>query len=471
MEARAGTHPGVLVNDVHARLNPTRVRRIHRPASTEDVCALVRGARRRGSCLCIAGGRHAMGGQQFAAGAELIDTVALSRVLSLDADRGHLRVQSGVMWPQLLRDAAAAQGPRPRWGIAQKQTGADRMTIGGSLASNIHGRALDMPPFVADVESFVLVGPDAEPRTCSRTENPELFRLAIGGYGLFGVVTEVTLRLAPRRRVRRAVRLIDADEVVPAMEGRRDAGFLYGDFQFSIDPSSDGFLRRGILSCYEPVEDGAHPSPRTRELSPADWRRLIEFAHRDKARAFEEYAAHYLATDGQLSWSDDHQLAEYLDGYHLDLDRRLGALCPGSELITELYVPRPELPSLMRDSADLLRRRGADVIYGTVRLIRRDDETFLTWARDDWACLVLNLHVDHAPGPLARARDDFRALIDLALARRGSFYLTYHRFATRDQLLAAYPRFPEFLGAKRRHDPDGLFTSDWHRHAEALLRT
>jgi hypothetical protein len=36
-------------------------------------------------------------------------------------------------------------------------------------------------------------------------------------------------------------------------------------------------------------------------------------------------------------------------------------------------------------------------------------------------------------------------------------------------VLRAHPRLPEFLAAKRRHDPDGLFASDWHRHHVALL--
>ena len=37
------------------------------------------------------------------------------------------------------------------------------------------------------------------------------------------------------------------------------------------------------------------------------------------------------------------------------------------------------------------------MIYGTVRLIERDDETVLAWAREPWACIIFNLHVDHTP--------------------------------------------------------------------------
>jgi hypothetical protein len=132
-------------------------------------------------------------------------------------------------------------------------------------------------------------------------------------------------------------------------------------------------------------------------------------------------------------------------------------------MIGELYVPRPALPGFLAAAARLLRDRRADLIYGTVRLIEPDQESFLAWAQQRWACTVLNLCVEHSPDGAARAAATFRDLIDLALARGGSFYLTYHRWARRDQLLAAYPQLPAFLAAKRRHDPEQRFDSDWHR--------
>src|SRR5258708_3722568 len=80
-------------------------------------------------------------------------------------------------------------------GIRQKQTGADRLCIGGALASNVHGRGLRMRPFVEDVEAFKLMTANGDLVECTRLVNPELFRLVIGGYGMFGIVYSVRLRL------------------------------------------------------------------------------------------------------------------------------------------------------------------------------------------------------------------------------------------------------------------------------------
>ncbi|MBA2595685.1 MAG: FAD-binding oxidoreductase [Chloroflexia bacterium] len=460
----------MLVNDIHSALNATAVGDILRPVSVAAVQEAVLAARAWDRPLAIAGGRHAMGGQQFGTGSDLLDMTGLARVLDFDAERGEVEAEAGIMWPALIGWLHEAQEGRPRpWGIIQKQTGADRLTLGGALSSNVHGRVLGRGPIVADVVAFTLADASGELRRCSREENTELFRLAIGGYGLFGPIVAVRLRLAPRRKMRRDVSVLTIDAVVPALEAHSDGGRGYGDFQFAIDPESEEFLYEGICSCYVPVDD-ATPMPETqRALSRADWESLFHLSHVDPRRASDAYTTHYLATDGQLYWSDSHQMADYHDGYHRALDARLGASSPGSEMISELYVPRRDLARFMAEVADDFRVHETPIIYGTVRLIERDDETVLTWARQPWACVVFNLHVDHTPDGIARAAAAFRRPIDRALAYGGSFYLTYHRWAMRMQVEAAYPRFVEFLREKLRHDPEERFQSDWYRHYREMF--
>lgn len=460
--------PSELVNDVHSRLNPAQVR-VHRPTSIGDTCALVRAAAQSGSRVSICGGRHAMGGQQFADGGELLDLRGLNRVLELDIDRGLVRAEAGIQWPDLINgildiQRARAPGSPPRWGIAQKQTGADALTLGGSLSANVHGRGLLMGPIVQDVESFTLIDANGNPIACSRTENPEFLSLAIGGYGLFGVIADVTLRLTPRRTLRRVVRVIDIEDAVNAAERRIHEGFLYGDFQFDIDPRSADFLTKGVFSGYAPVEGDPEPPAEQRSLSRDDWLKLLMLAHTDKSRAFVLYAQHYLATDGQLYKSDTHQLSEYLEDYHRDIDRQTGSAHPGSEMITELYVPTECVVEFLRAAARLLTEQQTPVIYGTIRLIQPDTDTVMPWAAQRFACIIFNLHVDHVDRSIERAAGSFRNLIDLASGLGGSYYLTYHRFATPRQLERCYPRVREFFAAKRRIDPNGVFQSDWYRH-------
>jgi FAD/FMN-containing dehydrogenase len=138
-------------------------------------------------------------------------------------------------------------------------------------------------------------------------------------------------------------------------------------------------------------------------------------------------------------------------------------------MITELYVPRPALSSFLAAVRGDFLQHKVQLIYGTIRLIERDDESFLAWAREPWACTVMNLHVDHHPAGLQKASADFRRLIDRAIEHHGSYFLTYHRWATRSQVEACYAQMPEFLRLKRRHDPGELFQSDWYRHYKAMF--
>ena len=181
-----------------------------------------------------------MGGQEFATDSICIDTRSLDRVISFDHERGLIEAEAGIQWSKLIRSYLDAQASKPKqWGIAQKQTGADTFTLGGSLSSNIHGRGLAMKPLISNIESFTLINAEGKAIRCSRDENNELFRLAIGGYGLFGLINRVTLRLVPRQRLRRVVEIIRADNLPKRFEERIAERFLYGDFQFTHVPYTE----------------------------------------------------------------------------------------------------------------------------------------------------------------------------------------------------------------------------------------
>jgi FAD/FMN-containing dehydrogenase len=451
------------LDDVHSRLNPT-VARIHRRVADEqDIRDALAEAKRLGFPTAVCAGRHAMGGQQFVAGGMQIDMDDMRRVLDFDSTRGFVTAEAGIQWPDLMQYLDAEERNREHdWGIRQKQTGADRFSLGGSVSANVHGRGLRMKPLVDDIEAFTLMDADGNVHRCDRANNANLFSLAIGGYGLFGVITSVTLRLVRWCKVRREVEVTMIEHVLDRFVERIDEGCLYGDFQFAIDPATPDYLRRGVLSCYRRVPDGDALTADPVHLDHGEWDRLLHLAHVDKARAFDEFAAFYQRSDGQVYRSDQHQAGYYLDGYHARIDTLLGHR--GSEVISELYVPRPALVAFMRAAGIALRELDADVIYGTVRLIEGEDETVLRWAREDWACIIFNLHTAHDAESLEHTALCNRALIDVAIQFGGSYYLTYHRHATRAQLDRCHPRFRQLEEAKWRHDPAGHFMSEWFRH-------
>lgn len=458
----------IWVNDVHSQLNRTRVRELLRPRTRDELAEIVHSASQKGLPISVSGCRHSMGGQQFATDSICIDTRSLDRVISFDQQRGLIEVEAGIQWPKLIRTYLDAQADRPKqWGIAQKQTGADTFTLGGSLSSNVHGRGLAMKPLISNLESFTLINTDGKSIRCSRDENNELFRLAIGGYGLFGLISSVTLRLIPRQKLRRVVEIIRADDLPKRFEERIAEKFLYGDFQFSVDEKSPDFLQRGVFSCYQPI-DKLEPIVAKKELSDDDWLDLLRLTYTDRGKAFKRYSDYYLSTNGQTYWSDTNQLSAYLPNYAQKIRDEIGGQ-ESSLVITEIYVPRPDLPNFLAQAAELLRSNRTIVIYGTVRLIEKDDESFLAWAKESYACVIFNLLTLHTPAGIEASARSFRGLIDLAIPRSGSYYLTYHKFAKPEQIMACYPQFKQFLDLKTKYDPSDRFQSDWYRYYRKLF--
>jgi len=468
--------PGILaepereiwVNDVHSQLNRTRVRKLLTPRTRDELAEIVRSASRKGLPISVSGCRHSMGGQQFATDSICIDARSLDRVISFDRERGLIEAEAGIQWPKLIRTYLDAQrDSATQWGIAQKQTGADAFTLGGSLSSNVHGRGLAMKPLISNIESFTLLNADGQSIHCSRDENGELFRAAIGGYGLFGLIDSVTLRLVPRKKLRRVVEIIHADDLPKRFEERIAQKFLYGDFQFSVNEKSPDFLQRGVFSCYEPIDEH-EPIVAKKELRDDNWLDLLRLAYTDREKAFKRYSDYYLSTNGQTYWSDTNQLSAYLPNYAQKIREQIGGE-ESSLIITEIYVPRASLSDFLAQAAELLCSNRTIVIYGTVRLIEKDDESFLAWAKEPYACIIFNLLTFHTPSGIEASARSFRGLIDLAIPHGGSYYLTYHKFAKPEQVMACYPQFKQFLELKRKYDPTERFQSDWYRYYRKLF--
>ena len=453
-----------VLNDVQSRLNETTVARVVEPSTPREVRDAILEASAEGLAACPAGALHSMGGQQFISGGVLISTSRLKAIGPLDTESATVWVQAGVTWPELtawLR--AEQQGRSSELTIIQKQTGADDLTLGGALSSNVHGRVLGRKPIVDDIEAFYLTGPAGDRVLCSRSNNSELFRSAIGGYGLFGLVDSMLLKLEPRTQLVRRVSEVTTAEVMGALQERMSQGATFGDFQYMTDETSPDFMSKGILSTYTPTGSVTAIPDDQLGLSTEDWMRLYVLAHTEKARAYAEYAGHYLQTDGQLYRSDEHQFSPYLPDAGDRMAQHLGWTTFASLMISELYVPQDRFEQFMSSARRAVLETGANVVYGTVRLIKAEDETVLRWAKQDYACIIFNLLVQHSPEGIDRARDQFRALIDCALDEGGCYYLTYHRWARKDQALKAYPELPRFLELKDKYDPNGLFDSDWFR--------
>ena len=116
----------------------------------------------------------------------------LDRMLEFDAARGLLRAEAGVSLAAIL-DVFVAKG----W-FLPVTPGTKFTTLGGCLAADVHGQNHHRDgSFSAHVTECTVMIADGTVRRCSATNNSALFWATVGGMGLTGFITEVTLQLIP----------------------------------------------------------------------------------------------------------------------------------------------------------------------------------------------------------------------------------------------------------------------------------
>ncbi|MGH8689196.1 MAG: hypothetical protein ACREVQ_15940 [Burkholderiales bacterium] len=131
-----------------------------------------------------------------------VDASGLDRILRREDARGEIEVQAAVAWSGLAELTGNAFLPG---------------TVGDSVARNVTGP--DGQPVVGHVRAITIVTADGELRRASRTQAPELFRIAVGGFGAIGPFYSVTLdgeslartAAAPRESVRLGIEACDED--------------------------------------------------------------------------------------------------------------------------------------------------------------------------------------------------------------------------------------------------------------------
>ena len=122
--------------------------------------------------------------------------------------------------------------------------------MGGSISVNCHGWQPNSPPISSTIESFRIINADGEILNCSKSENTELFSLAIGGYGLFGVILDVKLRVVSNRMYKINQHIINSSNYVQKFQqfvtSDTNVGMAYG--RININP--EDFMNEAIISTY-----------------------------------------------------------------------------------------------------------------------------------------------------------------------------------------------------------------------------
>ena len=448
--------------DDASAMNATPVAQIwdipsNRETGERQLAALVRRAEREGVAVSVAGARHSMGGQTIARNGIVVNMLPF-RAMKLDEARDVLHVQAGALWSDILPYLNA----RGR-SVAVMQSN-NSFTVGGSISVNCHGWQSGRPPIASTVESFRLLRADGTIVRCARNENPELFSLALGGYGLFGVILEVDLEVVPNEEYRLERFVTAIDGFVPAFEQQvrqgSETAMAYG--RLSVAPES--FLAEAILNVSRPVSSGKGRPSRTDFPEVAGLTRAIF-----RGQVGSDYGK-------SLRWNAEKRLAGAASGGAISRNQLLGEpanvfanrSAASTDILHEYFVPAEGFGAFVGRLRSIVTKHRGDLLNVTVRDVRRDDDSFLRYADRDMLALVMLFDQPRTAAGEAAMEAMTREMVDAVLALGGRFYLPYRLHATKEQLLAAYPQIPAFFASKRRYDPHQIFQNAFFAKYSAL---
>lgn len=436
------------------RVYSARVQTVHSPRTVFGIREVLDQARKRNLPVCLMGTTHNLGGHAFADGAVALDLKGFDRVVSLDVPGKRVTVESGISWEK-IQDAVNPSG------LAVKAMQSDNnFTVGGSLSANAHGRDLAFSTVIQSVLGLRIMLADGSVVHASRSENRDLFCLAIGGYGMFGIILDVDLELVENSVYQQS------SEIMPlASFPEYFAEKIQGDPQVKLFIARPSIAARGFL------DDTIVTKWR---VTPARARNIFRLDHERNVRRDR----FLFALSRRYSWGKTARWhAEKWISLHPSrggLVSRNNAMRPpvsaikmfeyhspaDTDVIQEFFVPLPRFRSFMESAREVLRESRTNLLGLTIRYVRRDTESFLSYApREEALAAVLYLNEPLSPEGWAKSNSLTERLTRLAVENGGTFYLTYARELEPDDLQRAYPKMDDFFRQKYRFDPENRFTS------------
>lgn len=438
---------------------------VYRPVDKQGIIEAFEEARKLGATVAIKGGGNSYGDAFQSPEGVVVDLSRMSRILAYDPRSGLIRCEPGVTIEQLWKHVIADGWWPP------VVSGTSKVTIGGALAANIHGKNnYHAGPIGEHVRSFRLLKTDGSTVECNSDD--ELFYAAIGGFGLLGVFTEIEIQL---RRIYSGKLKVEAfstgnwRETFQVFESQQHRDYLVG----WIDAFAADFRAgRALVHAADYLNDGDDPHPEetlsvnSQELpdTAMGWipksklhRLMSPFVSRRGMRLTN--AMKYRTAKREHGKVVLQRFAEF--NFLLDsVPNWKYAYKPGALIQYQAFVPKEAAEATFADLTAYSRDRGHTPFLAVMKR-HRPDRFLLSHSVDGYS-LALDFPVTK------NNREDLWELtaeLDRkALAVGGRFYFAKDATMTKSTAEAYLgAAVQQFLDIKRKMDPEGLLQTSLSR--------
>ncbi len=443
--------PGLAMNDA-SRMSATPVARhvVLRDGGEAALLAALRAELRAaasaGRPVALGVARHSMGAQSLARAGTALSFAAPS--CQIDTGAGICRAGAGTRW----RDVIAALDPAGLSPLVMQSN--NDFGVASTFSVNAHGWAVPHGPFGTTVHQIRLMLADGTLVTCSRQENAELFGLAMGGYGLAGIIVDIDTAVTGNRL------LVPDFTVLPAADFAARFTTLCTDPAVSmaygrLDVSRHDFFQQALMVGYRtaPVQPASLPAA---GAGGGPMGALFRGIYRAQAgRDWAKRARWFMETEiapGRL---------EHAATRNALLNEPVANLAGGdhsrTDILHEYFVAPERFGDFLAACREVIPRYRQDLLNVTLRFVEADGASLLAYAPIRRIAAVMSFTQAMDAVAEADMRAMTRDLTERVIALGGSFYLPYRLHASAAQMHRAYPRAVAFAALKRRYDPGLLF--------------
>lgn len=381
----------------------------------------------------------------------VVSTLQHNCILDFDADNGQVTVESGVVLSDLLDIIV------PRGWFAPVTPGTRFVTIGGMVASDVHGKNHHCDgSFGNHVKRIVILMSDGSKQECTPTDQSDLFYATIGGMGLTGIILEITfqLRVIESAYIRQeSIRVKNIYEAMDVFEASEDWTYSVG----WIDCIAKGdSLGRSIIMRGEHAKLG--------ELSSGTIRSPLKLAAKKSLSVpfnFPSFALNPLSIKifnmlyyNRVAEGTSEEVVDYNTFFYpLDSILNWNRIYGKSGFVQYQFVlPRETSKEAMPEILKLIADAGSGSFLAVLKLFGKEDKGFLSFPREGYT-LALDFPA------CAKTFTLLNKLDEVVHKAEGRVYLTKDSRMQSRWMKPGYQNLQQFQKAKQQFDKQNLFRS------------
>ncbi len=382
--------------------------------------------------------------------------------IDLDPATGTVTVGCGVSLDVLLRQIV------PKGWFVPVTPGTRFVTVGGAIASDIHGKNHHADrSFGSHVSAMTMLLADGSVRSITPDSDADLWWATLGGMGLTGIIIDATFALIPIETQHCLVdneRVPNLDTLLGRMESS-DHEYRYSvawiDLVATGSSLGRSVLSRGNHATLNELRSYA-PSAAADPLAfdplalPGVPPGMPNVLNRLAVRAFNEMW--YRKTPRE------HHGTETLTGFFhpLDMVGKWNRLYGRHGFLQYQFVVPFDQVDTLRTIVTKVSAEGHASFLAVLKRFGAESGGLLSFPKPGW---TLTLDLPAGVDGLGRLLHE---LDELVMAAGGRHYLAKDATVSPEVIRAGYPRFDDWLAIRRRVDPNGLWASDQARRLELI---